>query len=64
PQTLPEGVEACLREKDGAKYVFLQNFSGKPQSISLPEGCVDLVSGEAVSAAELAGYDSRAVQLP
>ena len=44
--------------------MFLQNFSGKPQSISLPEGCVDLVSGEAVSAAELAGYDSRAVQLP
>ena len=42
PQLPPEGVEACLRESGDTQYLFLQNFTGEKQAISLPEGYVDL----------------------
>ena len=62
PAPPPEGVEACLREKNGESYVFLQNFSGEAQSVPLPEGCVDMASGQAIATAELAAYDSVVIK--
>ena len=58
PQLPPEGVEACLRESDDTQYLFLQNFTGEKQAISLPEGYVDLEGNPAAEAA-LDLYDSQ-----
>ncbi len=43
----PQGVEACLRENGEAQYLFLQNFSGRQQQVSLPQGYASL-EGEPV----------------
>ena len=40
PEPIPEGVEVTCREKDGARYLFLQNFSQNRVKIALPEGRV------------------------
>ena len=58
PQLPPEGVEACLRESDDTQYLFLQNFTGEKQAISLPEGYVDL-EGNPAAEANLDLYDSQ-----
>ena len=42
---LPYGVHADARDKDGVRYLFLQNFSAREQRVTVPEG-VDLLSGE------------------
>jgi len=49
PVELPEGVIATAR--GGA--VFLQNFSGKAQTVALDDCYTDLLTGEAFSTAEL-----------
>ena len=58
PQLPPEGVEACLRESGDTQYLFLQNFTGEKQAISLPEGYVDL-EGNPAAEANLDLYDSQ-----
>lgn len=58
PQLPPEGVEACLRESGDTQYLFLQNFTGEKQAISLPEGYVDL-EGNPAAEASLDLYDSQ-----
>ena len=57
-QLPPEGVEACLRESGDTQYLFLQNFTGEKQAISLPEGYVDL-EGNPAAEANLDLYDSQ-----
>ncbi len=58
PGEVPFGVEACLRETDTERFVFLQNFTGEPKTVALPEGYMDLRTGEAAGKVELRGYDS------
>ena len=48
PVTLPEGVIATAR--GGA--IFLQNFSGKAQSVTLDASYTDLLTDKTVSVAE------------
>ena len=54
----PQGVEACLRENREAQYLFLQNFSGRQQQVSLPQGYADF-QGQPVEQACLAPYDGQ-----
>ena len=54
----PQGVEACLRENGEVQYLFLQNFSGRQQQVSLPQGYASL-EGEPVQEASLAPYDGQ-----
>lgn len=59
PETqLPDGVEACLRESKTSRYVFLQNFSGREQKVSLPAGYVLFPEEEPASEAVLPPYGS------
>ena len=51
-------MEACVRESEDTRWLFLENFTGEPQTIALPEGYEDL-DGAAVQEARLAGYDSQ-----
>lgn len=58
-KALPHGIVATRR----GDTVFLQNYSGEPQSILLPEQYVDLLSGKNCSGAiDLMGYDVRVLQ--
>ncbi len=58
PGEIPFGVEACLRETDTESFVFLQNFTGEPKTVALPEGCTDMRTGQPAAKVELRGYDS------
>jgi beta-galactosidase len=40
---VPEGVDACWREKEGARYLFLVNLSGEERSVPVPEGVTTLL---------------------
>ena len=62
PVELPEGVEACLREGGGRRFVFLQNYSGSPQRLALPEGYVLLGAEGPAPWVELAPYDSQVLE--
>lgn len=55
---LPDGVEACLREDGETKFVFIQNFSGEEQALTLPEGYELFPEGEAVNEVNLPCYGS------
>lgn len=44
---LPYGVHADVREKDGARFLFLQNYAAEPKAVCVSEGC-DAITGEAV----------------
>ena len=61
PDDAPFGVEACLRETDSERFVFLQNFTGEPKTVDLPEGYIDLATGQPAAKAELRGYDSATI---
>lgn len=58
PIELPQGVEACLREKEDEQFVFLQNFSGEQREIRLPEGYMEFGSQQGISQAKLPPYGS------
>ena len=62
PQALeelpPQGVEACLRENGEEQFLFLQNFSGEPQQVALPQG-YGTWEGQPAGQAALASYDSQ-----
>lgn len=46
---LPEEVEMSIREaEDGTQYIFLLNYSEKPQEIAANASMEDLLSGEAI----------------
>ena len=38
PQLPPPGVEACIREKEGRRWLFLQNSPGRSGSCLCPPG--------------------------
>ncbi len=59
---LPRGVEACLREGDGTEYLFLQNFSGKEQTLSLPRGYALFPEGTPAATVKLREYDGILLQ--
>lgn len=46
---LPSGVTAQRRSDGEQAFIFLQNFSGQPCSVTLPEGHSDLITGEVLS---------------
>ncbi|NLG24858.1 MAG: beta-galactosidase [Clostridiales bacterium] len=41
---LPLGVQATIREKDGARFLFVMNFSGGEAQVALPQS-TDLITG-------------------
>ncbi|MFQ7750182.1 MAG: Beta-galactosidase C-terminal domain, partial [Eubacteriales bacterium] len=55
---LPEGVEACLRETEERRYLFLQNFSGREAEVKLTGAWERVDTGEPVKQAVLTGYDA------
>lgn len=59
---LPRGVEACLREDGEKKWLFLQNYSGREQTVTLPDGYELFPEGEAAETVSLAPYDSVLLQ--
>lgn len=59
---LPQGVEACLREKGEKRFLFLQNFSGAAREVELPTGYALWETGETVEKARLLPYDSIILQ--
>jgi beta-galactosidase len=44
----PEGVEACERVGEGKKLTFIINHTEQTQTISIPEPCTNLITGQAV----------------
>lgn len=52
----PHGVEAMLRTSDDAVYLFLQNFSGKEQTVALPRAYLSVPQGEPVTSVTLPEY--------
>lgn len=58
----PKGVDACLRVDGDTAYLFLENFSGREQSVPVPEGYVLFPSGEPVKTAELPAYGALILQ--
>lgn len=58
----PQGVEACLRETEEERYLFLQNFSGVEKSVSLPHGYRDFQTGEEKKEVVLPPYGSAVLQ--
>lgn len=49
PLTAPEGVEVTVREDDDAQYIFILNGTDEAQTVNLPAGGHDLVSGTDVA---------------
>lgn len=45
----PRDVELAIREKDGQRWLFLMNYTGKEQQVSLRKGFKDAVDGRALS---------------
>ena len=46
---VPEGVDACWRENDDAKYLFLINFNDTECAVNLPMELSPLIGGVAVN---------------
>lgn len=60
PGEIPEGLEVCTRQKDGATYYLYQNFGEEPVRLPLPEGRVTAVYGD--PSRPLARYDLAVVK--
>jgi beta-galactosidase len=55
---VPAGVEVTQRVKEGQAYTFVLNHAAEEQSLHLPEGCRDLLSGQALEGAvTIAAHD-------
>ncbi len=55
---VPDGVEVTQRIKEGRGYTFVLNHSGEEQTLRLPKGCRDLLSGQALEGeVRLAAHD-------
>ena len=61
--TTPEGVEVTsrCREEDGKEILFVLNHNERPETITLPRDCTDLLAGIQIPAGEvtLEGYDVK-----
>ncbi|WP_373326603.1 beta-galactosidase trimerization domain-containing protein, partial [Cronobacter turicensis] len=45
----PPGVTAHARHDGESAFIFVENYTGAPQSVTLPEGCADMLTGDALS---------------
>lgn len=52
----PQGVEACLRENGENRYLFLQNFSGREQTVVIPDGYEHFPEGRPAQEVTLPEY--------
>ena len=59
PDTLPAGVVARVRGVGAQRRVFVMNFSGQAQQLTLAHGWHDAESGAPASCLDLGGYDAR-----
>jgi len=50
PLTLPSGVEASVREGEGKRLLFLINHTEKPQTVAVPAGKRELITGKKTGA--------------
>ena len=60
---MPYHTSAHLRHGEKGCYLFVENYSGKEQSIPLGQECIDMVSGEECSCAVLSGFDTKIFKL-
>jgi beta-galactosidase len=60
---LPPGVSAVAREADGARHIFLMNFSESPAKVDLDKDHQDVLNGGIVRAVELKAYDARVLKI-
>jgi len=49
PFAVPDGVDLSCRQKDGKKILFVMNFNGTSQQISLPRDYQDVLADRSVS---------------
>jgi beta-galactosidase len=62
---LPAGISVCARTDGEREYLFVMNFVGEPQSVTIERGGVDLLSGDAVGeCVELAPFGVAVVERP
>lgn len=61
---VPEECEIAVRRKDDREYLFVLNFSGQTQKITLEKTATDLDSGEkAEGEITLPAYGTKVYQL-
>ena len=60
---MPYHTSAHLRHGEKGSYLFVENYSGKEQSIPLGRECRDMYSGENCSCAGLDGFDTKIFKL-
>lgn len=58
----PLGVEACLREDGEARWLFLQNFSGREQTVRVPSGYELFPAGDPAREVKLPSYGAVLLQ--
>lgn len=59
----PPGVVATARTDGESAFVFIQNFTAQPQSVTLPDGYENCLTGESASGAQaLQPWDCRIVR--
>ncbi len=51
--TVPETMEVAVRKKDGYQYLFILNYSSKPQMITLNRTVKDMYTGQEISGPHL-----------
>ena len=56
---MPYHTSAHLRHGEKGTYMFVENYSGKEQSIPLCGNYVDMVSGEECNTAVLSEFDTK-----
>jgi beta-galactosidase len=57
--SLPDGMTVHERTDGEDRYFFVENHSGKPACVTLPQALFDLELGEAVESLALEPYDAR-----
>ena len=62
PQLPPPGVEACIREKEGRRWLFLENFSGEERELPVPAGYEVLLPQAGGEAVKLPPYGAAVLQ--
>jgi beta-galactosidase len=64
PLTPPSGVEASVRQGEGRRLLFLVNHTEEKQTVPVPAGKIELLSGERTKAAlELGIYGVAVIKL-
>ena len=62
---LPLGVTAQRRTDGEQEFVFVQNYTGQPKTVSLPASYQEMTTGETLQGSlELAAYGCRVLSRP